>query len=132
MSPRSQHGALRRRGGLGAVVVAFAALTLGSMSSQAAARTVECQHPVTTGMEAFNLKHVSSATACTLAIGLSKWNAKWYVCKGASSKSVGTPVIKIHSFEGWTLTVPKHSALRMSRGAGSFQVEGTDFPINCS
>jgi hypothetical protein len=114
------------------VATTMSVLVCGFLSSQAGARTVECQHPLTTGMEAFNLKHASSATACRLVIALSKWNAEWYVSKGASSNSVGTPVIKIHSFEGWKLTVPARSALRMSRGASSFQVEGTDFPINCS
>jgi hypothetical protein len=110
-----------------ATIAAFALI-----SAPAGAKTVECQHPLVTGMEAFNLKDVSPATACKLVIDLSKWKAQWYVCKGAGSDSVGTPVIKIRHFEGWTLSVPKHSALLMSRGKGSFQVEGTDFPINCS
>jgi hypothetical protein len=102
------------------------------ISSPAGARTVECQHPLRTGMEAYKLKNVSSATACKLVIALSKWKTQWYVCKGAGSDSAGTPVIKVHHFEGWTLSVPKYSALLMSRGDSSFQVEGTDFPINCS
>jgi hypothetical protein len=113
-----------------AALVALVAFAL--ISSPAAARTVECQHPLSTGMEAFNLKDVSPATACRLVIALSKWKTQWYVCTGAGSDSVGTPVIKVHRFDGWTLSVPKRSALLMSRGKGSFQVEGTDFPINCS
>jgi hypothetical protein len=95
----------------------------------------ECQHPVTTGVEVSQLRHVSVATACPPALALHKWEPKHehmrklYTCAGPSP---GKPVLKIHRFDGWTLSlVGKYRIFTMSRGASSFAVSGTDFPVIC-
>ncbi|MGA2469257.1 MAG: hypothetical protein ABSG64_01035 [Solirubrobacteraceae bacterium] len=120
---------------LGALVVAAAAAASLSMSAPAQADTkyTECQHPVVTGVEVSNLRHVSTATACPVALSLYSWEnkdangTKLYKC---TSSPPGV-VLKLHKFDGWKLSITK-SGFEMSRGQSSFYVSGTDFPIACN
>jgi hypothetical protein len=93
--------------------------------------TIECQHPVMTGVEISKLHHVSSATACPVALALFRWEsggnreALLYGCHGMLH-----PYLRLHRFHGWHLSLDPYFV--MSRGGASFVVSGTDFPINCT
>jgi len=119
---------------LGALAAA-GAVSLMEGAPASAATYVECQHPVVTGVEVSHLTHVSSATACSAALALYSWEntgnhgAKLYKC---ASNPLGRPVLKLHSFDGWTLSLVKSGYFQMSRGRSSFYVSGTDFPIACN
>lgn len=113
-------------------VLAVAVTMLWTPIPQAHAyRTIECQHPVMTGVEVFNLHHVTPSRACPVALALFRWDdtesheTKLYGCHGMLH-----PYLRTHTFDGWRLSlVPE---LEMSRGNASFDVIGTDFPINCT
>ena len=108
---------------------------MGTTATAATTKYIECQHPVVTGVEVSHLRHVSTRTACPVALALFRWEnkddhiRKLYVCKG---KPPGRPVLKTHSFEGWALSIAKSGFFEMSRGRGSFAVSGTDFPVICN
>jgi hypothetical protein len=93
--------------------------------------TIECQHPVVTGVEVFKLHNVSSSTACPVALALFRWEsggnreAVLYGCHGMLH-----PYLRRHRFDGWNLSLTPYFV--MSRGDASFAVSGTDFPINCT
>ena len=119
----------------------FGALVLAALASLVASapapaiRYHECQHPVTTGVEVSQLRHVSAATACPPALALYSWENKddhtrqLYICAG---RSPGKPVLKRHRFDGWALSLRgKFDIFTMSRGNSSFAVSGTDFPVIC-
>lgn len=56
-----------------------------------------------------------------------------YRCVGThGGHTAGRPVLKIHRFEGWKLKILHTYGFQMSRGRGSFEVTGTEFPLNCS
>ena len=129
---------LCRRFGL----LAAAALTGAVLSSSALAKPatpastlklIECQHPLITGEEVFNLKNVTAATACPVVLDLGHWEQirgnipKLYRCAGPGKH---TPVLKLHTFEGWSLAIT-NAGFQMSRGHSSFDVGGTDFPVSC-
>jgi hypothetical protein len=99
----------------------------------------ECQHPVVTGVEVSSLKAVKVSVACPVALALFKWEpqhgntAKLYGCHRKSPNTGGLPYLKMHSFDGWRLSLTgRYKAFTMSKGAASFHVSGTDFPLNCS
>jgi hypothetical protein len=121
-----------------AVALALAALALAGMSSTAAASSkfYECQHPTTTGQVAYNLKHVTAQTACTLVRALAVWDKSWYTCRGHNSTVAGKPVVTMDKFRGWTLSIVFEAktgyTLTVHRGDSSFQVAGTDWPVYCS
>jgi hypothetical protein len=124
---------MRSRLLLGALAVAAACALPTSAPALAATKYVECQHPVTTGVEVSNLRHVSSATACPVALALYSWEnkntdiPKLYTCTSTPPGAV----LKRHSFDGWKLSI-KSGPFQMSRGNSSFDVSGTDFPIACN
>ncbi|HUB75721.1 MAG TPA: hypothetical protein VL977_01630 [Solirubrobacteraceae bacterium] len=114
------------------VAVAAAAVAGLALSAPAQARgSVECQHPVITGVEVSRLSHVTSATACPVALSLWRWEnkpgnaAKLYKC------TTTTPVLELKRFDGWSLSVGR-AGFKMARSASSFYVSGTDFPIACN
>lgn len=117
------------------VALVGAVLLLASLSAtNATARppaTVECQHPVMTGVEVYKLHHITSRRACPVALALFRWETTrnresvLYGCHG-----IGHPYLRLHRFDGWTLALTPDFV--MSRGGASFAVGGTDFPINCT
>lgn len=117
-----------------ASAVLSAGVSLGTSPLASAARYTECQHPVTTGVEVSRLRDVSARTACPVARSLYRWEnkddhiRKLYVCAG---KPPGKPVLKLHTFDGWALSIGKLGVFEMSRGRSSFAVSGTDFPVIC-
>lgn len=108
-------------------------------NAKSSADSRECQHPLTTGQEAVNIKHVNPKTACKTVRALARFISngtnykRLYKCVGThGGHTAGRPVLKIHRFEGWKLKVVHTYGFQMSRGRGSFEVTGTDFPLNCS
>ena len=110
-------------------LVASSTLILAA-GAQASGR-IECQHPVMTGVEIYKLHNVSSREACPVALALFRWDdtesheTVLYGCH-----AVFHPYLRLHHFHGWRLSLTPDFV--MSRGHASFDVEGTDFPINCT
>jgi hypothetical protein len=123
------------RHALKTAVAVAAAAALSAGGAQAAPKFHECQHPVVTGEEAYNLHHVSVKTACGVVRDLGRFErhtgniAKLYTCGGAGHH---TPKLKKHAFEGWRLSITKAGDFQMSQGKRSFDVGGTDFPVSCA
>jgi hypothetical protein len=100
----------------------------------------ECQHPVVTGVEVYNLHAVTAETACPVALALYKWEnktgngPKLYGCHYPHRNSGGYPYLRLHRFNGWKLSLvgKPYGSFTMSRGKSWFQVTGTDFPLNCT
>jgi len=119
---------------LAGLAVTAAALALATAGPAAAtSRVYECQHPTTTGQEAFHVKNMRPHRACVVVRKLAAWlaedqshYAKLYHCDGH------TPVLNLHRLFGWHLRISKSDGLRMSRGTKAFSVGGTDFPLNCT
>ncbi len=107
-----------------------------------AAKLIECQRPLTTGEEAYDLTRVTAKIACPVVRDLARWEyapghveqhiKQLYRCAGASQSSPGHPVLVRTAFEGWHLSLTSTGVFRMSRGLSSFDVTGTDFPLNCT
>jgi hypothetical protein len=106
----------------------------------AASRFHECQKPVRTGVEVYALHGVSSARACQLALALFAWEntddhaTALYGCHRPHPDAAGYPYLRMHRFHGWKLSLRgrPYGAFTMSGGARSFEVTGTDFPLNCT
>jgi len=113
----------------GALVLAPSAYAGG------ATKSVECQHPLITGVEVWHLVHVSAATACPVAMKLYNWEnkpgnmRKLFICKHPTG-----PVLVMHSFDGWELSITQSGRgnFQMARRQSSFYVGGTDFPVPCN
>ena len=114
-------------------VIASVALSLAMLwvSCAGAAEPVQCQHPVVTGVEVFEMHRITSARACPIALALFHWEdtenheTVLYGCHGMLH-----PYLRLRTFHGWHLTLTPE--LTMSRHGTSFAVRGTDFPINCT
>jgi hypothetical protein len=118
-------------------LLAFTQEHAAAASSEGVTR--ECQHPLTTGQEAINIRHVNPKTACKTVRALARFisngtnSRRLYKCVGThGGHTAGRPVLEIHRFDGWRLKVVHTYGFQMSRGRGSFEVTGTDFPLNCS
>jgi len=118
-----------------------AALALGPAPARAAPAYHQCQRPVTTGVEVFDLHRIVAARACPVALALYSWeNASGshvralYSCRQSSGPLAVVPVLLLRSFRGWRLSLRGHpyGVFTMTRGASSFAVGGTDFPIACN
>jgi hypothetical protein len=125
----------------GTLAAALACVAFLPAGASASARRYECQKPVMTGVEVYGLHDVSAARACAPALALFAWeNASQahaeslYGCHRPRPDEAGYPYLKLHSFEGWRLSLvgKPYGEFTMSRGASSFHVSGTDFPLNCS
>jgi hypothetical protein len=112
-----------------------------SGASAAAARTHECQHPVRTGVEVYDLDAITAARACPVALDLFAWETSsaarqeaLYGCHRPAADQAGYPYLRLHRFRGWRLSLfgSPYGEFVMSRGRSSFRVIGTDFPLNCT
>jgi hypothetical protein len=115
---------------------ACAVAALAPAAAQALPKLTECQHPLVTGEEAYNLKNVTATAACPLVRALAHWEyhpythiTKLYTCIGPMKR---TPKLVLRSFDGWKLSITRVGNFQMSRGSSSFDVTGTDFPLNCT
>jgi hypothetical protein len=124
-----------------AVAAVMAAGAAGPTVAGAEPRLHECQKPVVTGVEVYALRGgVGTAQACRLALALFSWEntddhaAALYGCRRPHPNGVGYPYLRLRRFHRWklSLTGRPYGAFTMSRGRRSFEVTGTDFPLNCS
>jgi hypothetical protein len=121
---------------LGAITLALAGVGAGTAS--AFPKLHECQHPMVTGEEAYNLHNITVATACKAVRKLGKYLSKpanirkLYGCHRPKPNAAGTPFLKMHTFDGYDLKIAKSGAFVMYKGSASFSVTGTDFPLNCT
>jgi hypothetical protein len=119
-------------------VCLLAAIGFGGAQNASALKTYQCQHPLTTGQEAFRLRNVSPKTACRAVRALARFIAngsrsgRLYRCVGLTVNHPGRPVLKIHRLAGWNLRISHQYEFVMFRGRSSFSVVGTDFPLNCT
>lgn len=98
-------------------------------------RRYECQHPLSTGEEAYDLYRVSPQTACSLVRRLARYKRslehsgqlkRLYVCRGHQ------PELRQRRFAGWGISIRHGHVFTFSRGRSHFAVTGTDFPVPCS
>jgi hypothetical protein len=124
-----------------AVLAVTAGAVLGCATAAAASKTYECQKPVRTGVEVYGLRSISPERACPPALELFSWENSsesharaLYGCHHPAPNTAGYPYLKLHHFRGWRLSLVgrPYGSFTMSRGARSFHVGGTDFPLNCS
>lgn len=118
----------------------FALVLFAPSGALASQHFHECQKPVRTGVEVYKLHNISPATACPVALALFAWEASsparnraLYGCSRPKPEAAGYPYLRLHRFRGYRLSLTgKFRAFTMSRGRSSFQVSGTDFPLNCT
>jgi hypothetical protein len=110
-----------------ATVALCLALFLALPSAWAGSSSVECQHPLTTGVEVSARHHVSAVTACRVALALYRYATSAHVVVNCTSDN--KPVLVLRRFEHWTLSL--RGGFHMKKGASSFAVSGTDFPAPC-
>jgi len=125
----------------GLLGLAVAAALLWTTGARAAPtlKLIECQHPVVTGEEVYNLHNITAKMACPVVLDLGHWEyekghavqhiTELYTCGGLDKRY---PKLKLRSFEGRRLSLTKAGDFQMSLGGSSFDVTGTDFPLNCS
>ncbi|HEY1778474.1 MAG TPA: hypothetical protein VGG41_20120 [Solirubrobacteraceae bacterium] len=130
-----------RRGLAGAAAACATAVALALALAPAASalpKLYECQHPTTTGQDAYHLVSITPARACVVVRKLAVFvdngakGYKLYRCAGRNATNPGHPVLVISRFDGWSLSVQSRDGLVMSRASSSFAVTGTDFPLNCT
>jgi hypothetical protein len=89
---------------------------------------IECQHPVTTGVEVSDLRGVSRRTACKLALGLHKFALSGHVIVSCGPNNQW-PMLVLHRWHGWRTSLLH--GFTLARGDASFAVGGTDFSAPC-
>jgi len=127
---------MTRRGCL-AAVGATLFLTCASSSTGGARSvwTIECQHPIVTGVEIYALRHISIARACPVALAFFRWEINGrhrlslYRCHELGQRHPH-PHLRLHTFRGWRLSLRPDFV--MSRRGASFAIAGIGFPIDCS
>ena len=107
----------------------------GSAGGARSVWTVECQHPIVTGVEIYRLRHISISHACPVALSLFRWEVRGdhrlslYRCHELGQRHPH-PHLRLQTFRGWRLSLTPEFV--MSRHGASFAVVGIDFPIDCS
>lgn len=92
-----------------ALLAAIALMLAVAAAAHADPKLHECQHPTTTGEEAFHLHHVDVHVACKVVRKLGAWLYKdhhvdrLYHCDRPAPDQAGTPVLNLHTFAGWKL-----------------------------
>jgi len=105
-----------------------------------APRLHECQHPVRTGVEVYDLHNITPRAACPPALALFAWETTGaaharalYGCTRPRPEAAGRPFLRLSSFRGWALSLSgPNRDFTMRRGGRSFALTGTDFPLNCT
>jgi hypothetical protein len=129
-------GQLRLAGAVTATLM-FALLLPGAASAKG---FHECQRPLRTGVEVYDLHELSPAGACPVALALFGWESAssahqraLYGCTRPKPEDAGYPFLRLHGFRGWRLELAgPDKRFTMVRGERSFAVTGTDFPLNCT
>ena len=124
--------------GVPAITLVLAVLTPAGALAQP--RTHQCQHPVKTGVEVYDLHDIPARGACPPALALFAWEYSsqartraLYGCIRPKPEAAGYPYLRLHRFRGWTLSLSgPGKEFTMTKGVHSFRVTGTDFPLNCT
>ncbi len=124
----------------GALAVTFGALLSMPSGALAARRYHECQKPLRTGVEVYKLHNISPAAACPVALALFAWEESspararaLYGCSRPKPEAGGYPYLRLHRFRGYRISLRgRYKEFTMSKGRGSFEISGTDFPLNCT
>jgi hypothetical protein len=124
----------------GIVAATFLLALLAPATGQASPALHECQHPLRTGVEIYDLRAVSPRQACPVALELFGWESSssahqraLYGCARPKPEDAGYPFLRLHRFRGWELALKgPEKRFTMSRGSATFSVTGTDFPLNCT
>jgi len=103
-------------------------------------RFYQCQHPVKTGVEVYDLRGMTPRGACPTALALFAWEYSseartraLYGCVRPRPEAGGYPYLRLHRFRGWALSLSgPEKDFTMTKGSRSFRVTGTDFPLNCT
>jgi hypothetical protein len=96
--------------------------------------TIECQHPIITGVEIYGLRNVSIARACPVALAFFRWEIdgkhrlSLYRCHELGQRHPH-PHLRLRDFRGWRLALTPNFV--MSRHGASFALAGNGFPIEC-
>ena len=122
--------------GCAALMCVLALLVWPSLSvgSTRAVWTIECQQPLVTGVEIYNLRHISSSRACPIALALFRWEIdgrhrlSLYRCHELGQPRPH-PHLRLHAFRGWRLSLTPDFV--MTRHGASFAIAGAGFPLNC-
>ncbi len=123
------------------LLLALAVLALSAPGEAAASkRYYECQKPLRTGVEVYDLHEVPAVRACPVALQLFAWESSssadqsaLYGCRRPKPEAAGYPYLRLRHFRGWRLSLRgTGQTFTMSRGERSFAVGGTDFPLNCT
>ena len=122
------------------LAAAFAIAVLVPAGASGATRSHECQKPLRTGVEVYNLHNITPRSACPVALALFAWEASdpsrsraLYGCSRPKPEAAGYPFLRLHRFRGWRLSLRgPNKEFTMSRGRSRFEVGGTDFPLNCT
>ena len=125
---------------IGALSVTLAALLSAPSGALGAPQYHECQKPVRTGVEVYRLHNISPARACPVALALFAWEESsssraraLYGCSRPKPEAPGYPYLRLHRFRGYEISLTGHfKEFTMSKGRSSFEVGGTDFPLNCT
>ncbi len=96
--------------------------------------TIECQHPIVTGVEIYGLRHISIARACPVALAFFRWEIQGkhrlslYRCHELGQRHPH-PHLRMRDFRGWRLSLTPDFV--MSHHGASFAIAGNGFPIEC-
>jgi hypothetical protein len=105
-----------------------------SLASARSVWTIECQHPIATGVEIYRLRHISSVRACPVALALFRWEIRGrhrlalYRCHELGQPHPH-PHLRLRAFHGWRLSLVPDFV--MTRHGASFAISGRGFPLNC-
>jgi len=95
---------------------------------------------VVTGVEVYDLHDITARSACPVALRLFAWETSnpahtraLYGCHRPKPEAAGYPFLRLHRFDGYRLSLSgPEKAFTMTSGLHSFEVAGTDFPLNCT
>lgn len=124
----------------GALATTFGLLLFAPAGALAAPHYHECQKPVRTGVEVYKLHNITAAGACPVALALFAWEYSstarteaLYGCARPKPEAPGYPYLRLHRFRGYEISLTgRFKEFTMSRGRSSFELSGTDFPLNCT
>jgi len=125
---------------LGALGAALALAVLIPAGAGAQPPPHQCQKPVRSGVEVYDLHDITAPSACPVALELFAWEYSsdartraLYGCHRPRPEAEGYPYLRLHRFRGWRLSLRGPGReFTMSRGRSSFEVSGADFPLNCT
>jgi hypothetical protein len=116
-----------------ATLLASLALTAGpAVGSSNGSKSFQYQHPLTTRVEVFDLRHIGGRGACPVAMRIYRYEISGHsIVDCRYGQDPHSPTLVIHRFRGWRLHLSSRGRFSMSRGPRSFALVDTDFPAPC-